>query len=136
MRLLDEGIPGIPKKISPQQHKVLDILTAATFGVAAAFLWPGNRKAAIAALLNGAFVSSYSQYTDYDGDGAKPISFETHGKLDVAQAGFAAVAPLLFGFADEKKSWFFWGQAMNETLVLAMTDFESSEESDVRTLAA
>jgi hypothetical protein len=99
-------------------------------------MWGSNRRAGIAALLNGAFVLAYTLYTDYDGDGVRPISFETHGKLDVAQAGFAAAAPTLFAFSDEKKSWFFRGQAMNEFMVLAMTDFPAAQQGKIREIAA
>ena len=98
----------------------------------------GNRRAAAAAFLNGAFVLSFSLFTYYVGDGRKPISFETHGELDVAQAGFAAAAPHLFGFADEKKSWFFRGHAIHEQMVVAMTDFPAADRpsSRIRELAA
>jgi hypothetical protein len=136
MRLLDEGIPGIPKKISPRQHRLLDVATIAAFGIAGAIMWAGNRRAGIAAFLNGAFVLGYSAFTDYNGNGVKPISFETHGKLDVAQASLAAAAPKVLGFSDEKKSWFFFGQAMNETMVLAMTDFPAAERRERQRWAA
>lgn len=136
MRLLDEGIPGVPKKISPQQHRILDWITIGTFGLVGALMWGGNRRAGIAAWLNGAFVLAYTLYTDYDGDGVRPISFETHGKLDVAQAGLAAAAPRLLAFSDEKKSWFFRGQAANEIMVLAMTDFPEAKDRRIRDIAA
>jgi hypothetical protein len=129
MNLLNDGIPGIPKVISPQQHRILDILTTGAFALAAALMWRSSRRAAIAALANGALVAGSSMYTDYKGDGSKPISFETHGKLDEVQASLAASAPTLFGFADEKKSWFFRGQAMNEVAVLALTDFPAAKRS-------
>jgi peptidoglycan/LPS O-acetylase OafA/YrhL len=129
MNLLNDGIPGIPKIISPQQHRILDILTTGAFALAGALMWRSNRRAAIAALANGAFVAGFSMYTDYEGDGSKPISFATHGRLDEVQAGFAASAPTLFGFADEKKSWFFRGQAMNEVTVVALTNFPAAERS-------
>jgi hypothetical protein len=50
----------------------------------------------------------------------------------------AAAAPHLFGFADEKKSWLFRGQAMNEGMVVAMTDFPAAQRtgSQIRDVAA
>jgi hypothetical protein len=137
-RFINSGIPGVPRSISPKTHRVLDFLTTGAFMVAGAFMWASNRRAAAAAFLNGAFVLGATLYTDYDGDGRKPISFETHGQLDVAQAGLAAAAPHLFGFADEKKSWFFRGQTMNEGMVIAMTDFRAAERpsSRIRDMAA
>jgi hypothetical protein len=129
---LNEGIPGIPKTISPKTHKLLDYLTTGAFLVAGAFMWASNRRAAAAAFVNGAFVLSYSLCTDYDGDGRRPVSFETHGKLDVVQAGLAAAAPHILRFADEKKALFFPIQAMNEGAVLAMTDFAAGQRSEAR----
>jgi hypothetical protein len=127
MRLLDEGIPGVPKVISPQQHMILDFLTIGAFGLAGALMWGSNRRAGLAAFLNGAFVLGFTLLTDYNGDGSRPLSFKTHGKLDEVQAGLAAAAPTVLAFSEEKKSWFFRGQAANEVLVLAMTDFPAAE---------
>jgi len=87
MRLLDEGIPGIPKKISPQQHRILDYLTIGAFGLAGALMWPSNRRAGIAAFLNAVYILGFTVNTDYDGDGRRPLSFKTRGKLDIVQTG-------------------------------------------------
>jgi hypothetical protein len=122
--LLD-GIPGIPKIIKPKQHAVLDALTAGAFLVVAGVLWNKNRRGGIAALVNGAFVAGMSALTDYNGSGKKPISFRTHGRLDEVQAVMAAAAPTVLGF--ERGSAFFRGQAANELMVVAMTDWDAGE---------
>ena len=124
LSLLD-GIPGIPKMIKPKQHAVLDALTAGTFLVVAGVLWNKNRRGGIAALVNGIFVAGMSALTDYTGNGKKPISFRTHGKLDEVQAAMAAAAPTVLRF--DRGSAFFRGQAANEMMVIAMTDWDAGE---------
>ena len=129
LSLLD-GIPGVPKFIKPEQHAVLDALTTAAFLVAAGLLWGKNRRGGIAALVNGLFVAGMSALTDYNGTGKKPIGFRTHGKLDEVQAAMAASAPKVLGF--ERGSAFFRGQAANELLVIAMTDWDAGESTTRR----
>jgi hypothetical protein len=137
-RFVNEGLPGVPRPISPKTHKILDVLTTSAFLLAGAFMWSSNRRASAAAFLNAGLVLGMTLFTDYDGDGRRPLSFEAHGQLDVAQASLAAAAPHLFGFADEKKSWLFRGQAMNEGMVVAMTDFPAAQRtgSQIRDVAA
>lgn len=142
MSFLERGIPGVPQIISPQQHKVLDYLTIGAFALAGGLLIRHrrrpSRRAGIAAFINAGMVLGATLLTDYDGDGRRPLSFETHGKLDMAQAAMAAAAPHLFRFAKQKKSWFFRGQAMNEALVIAITDWAAGAgpQQRIRDLAA
>jgi len=124
LSLLD-GVKGIPKIISPGQHAVLDALTTGAFLVAAGVLWNKNRRGGIAALVNGLFVAGVSALTDYNGTGEKPISFRTHGILDEVQAAMAAGAPTVLGF--KRGSAFFRGQAANEMMVVAMTDWDAGQ---------
>ncbi len=126
MQLVERGIPGIPRIIGPKTHKLLDYLTIGAFMFAGALFWKNHKRASIGAIVNGGFVLGATLLTDYDGDGRRPLSFETHGDLDVVQAGIAAAIPRVLGFSDEGKAWFFRAQAMNETAVIAMTDFESA----------
>jgi hypothetical protein len=121
-----EKLP-LRKVISPKTHRKLDYLTIGTFLGMAGLWWRHNRKPAIAALGNGLFVLGYTALTDFEGNGKRPLSFATHGKFDRIQAGMAGVAPNLLGFAEEKKTLFFRGQAINETMVIAMTDFEANK---------
>lgn len=138
MRLVDRGIPGVPRIIGPRTHKLLDYLTTGTFLFVGALFWKNHKRASIGAILNGAFVLGATLLTDYDGDGRRPLSFETHGDLDGVQAGIAAAVPRVMGFANEGKAWFFRAQAMNELVVIAMTDFESTSRRHraIRDLAA
>ncbi len=125
-RILD-AIQSLPtrKPINPDTHAILDYLTIAAFLTSSGMLWDRNRRAAVAALLNGGFVLSFSMFTDYSGSLQRRISFQTHGQLDIVQAAFAALCPSLFGFSDDAASLLFRGQAMNEAMVLAITDFQT-----------
>ena len=124
-----------PKVISPTTHGVIDYMVVAYYFVAAGACWAENKRASIAALANGAAVLGLSMFTDYWGDGRKPISFKTHGKVDVIQGASAALAPVLLGFADEPAASVFWGQAASEVGVLAMTDFDEADRES-QSLAA
>lgn len=112
------------KKIDSATHASLDYLTISAFLLAAAANWKGNRRASVAALINGFFVLGYSMFTDYPGSVRRRIRFRTHGKLDAVQATMALSMPTLLGFSDTGASAFFRGQAINEALVLALTDWE------------
>jgi hypothetical protein len=127
---------SIPKVISPTTHGVIDYLVVAYFFVTAGACWKDNKRAGIAALANGAAVLGLSMFTDYWGDGRRPISFETHGKVDVIQGFSAAAAPILLGFADEPVASAFFGQAASEAGVLALTDFKAADRESERLAAA
>ena len=125
----------VPKIISPTAHAVIDYLVAGYYFITAGALWRGNKRASIAAITNGAAVLGVSMFTDYRADGRKPISFDTHGKVDVVQAIAAASAPVLLGFANKPSASLFWAQATSEAGVLAMTNFEAADRES-RRLAA
>ncbi len=76
--------------------------------------------------------------TDYDGDGRRPLSFATHGDLDVVQAGMAAAVARVLGLSDQGKAWFCRAQAMNETTVIAITDYMATTDRHraIREIAA
>src|SRR5690349_25167016 len=102
----------MPKYIDPKTHAVVDYLTAGACFMVAALTWRRRRRASVAAIINGAAVLGTSMLTDYPGGVAKVISFPTHGKIDVAQAGVAAAMPKMMGFSNRGISWFFEGLAM------------------------
>jgi hypothetical protein len=112
------------KVIDRNTHAVLDYLTASYFLLAGGLLWNRTRRAGIAAAINGFFVLGMSLFTDYSGSARGLISFRTHGKLDVLQAAMAASMPTVMGFADSASSVLFRGQALNEALVITLTDWE------------
>jgi hypothetical protein len=133
---LSELIERSPKVISPTTHGVIDYMVVAAFFITAGACWEDNKRASIAALANGAAVLGTSMFTDYWGDGRKPISFKTHGKIDVGQMIAAAAAPLMLGFAGEGPAAFFFSQAASEAGVLAMTDFRAADRQARRLEAA
>lgn len=118
---------SLPKVVTPRKHALLDAITIGTFLALGGLWWRRKRRPAVAALVNGLFVLGYSSLTDFDGDGRKPVSFKTHGDLDTLQATLAAVSPKMFGLAKGKEALFFRGQAVQESLLISMTDFEAHE---------
>lgn len=117
-----------PKPISPQVHRWLDVAVTSAFAIAGGiFVSRGHKRAATAAFINAGMVAGVSMFTDYDGDGRKPISFRLHGFLDIVQATTAATAPMLMGFATEAAAAAFYGQASSEVGVVAMTDWAAAD---------
>lgn len=122
-RILDRT-QRLPKVVDPATHSVLDYQTISYFFVLAGIYWGGNNRAATAALINGGMVLGLSMLTDYPG-GLKKISFRDHGKGDVMQALTAAAAPSMMGFGSEGAALPFRLQALNEAIVIGITDFDS-----------
>ena len=119
-----------PKPISPQVHRWLDVAVTSAFAVMGGiFLGRGRGRAATAAFLNAGMVAGVSMFTDYDGDGVKPISFKMHGFMDIMQAATAGTAPLTFGFAGDREAAFFYSQAGSEVGVVAMTDWDAGDRN-------
>lgn len=116
---------GVPKLISPGVHAWLDIAVTGYFlALGTWFAARGKARPAVASFINAGVVAGVSALTDYDGSGKKPISFKLHGTLDALQSATAAVAPVLYGFAGEPETAFFYGQAANEVAVIAATDWD------------
>jgi len=119
-----------PKPISPQVHRWLDVAVTSAFAIMGGiFLSRGRGRAATAAFVNAGMVAGVSMFTDYDGDGVKPISFKMHGFMDIMQAATAATAPLTFGFAADREAAFFYSQAGSEVGVVAMTDWDAGDRN-------
>ena len=119
-----------PKPISPQVHRWLDVAVTSAFAVMGGiFLSRRNKRAATAAFINAGTVAGVSMFTDYDGDGRKPISFKMHGFLDIMQAATAGTAPLMFGFPADAAASFFYSQAGSEVGVVAMTDWDAGDRN-------
>ena len=119
----EQSASVLPKPIDPDTHAVLDYLTISAFFVVGGAAWRSNKRAGVAALINGFMVLGVSLFTDYSGSAKKAIPFETHGKLDVVQMAMAATMPTLLGFGDSKAAAFFRGQALNEAMVISLTDW-------------
>ncbi|HZQ19167.1 MAG TPA: hypothetical protein VFA90_10620 [Terriglobales bacterium] len=123
---IPDAFRRMPKFISPQVHRWLDVAVTGYFGVLGTiFAVRGRVGPAIAAFANAGMVGGVSAFTDYTGNGEKPISFKLHGTLDAMQATTAALGPVLHGFADEPESAFFFAQAANELAVIAGTDWDA-----------
>jgi hypothetical protein len=123
---IPDAFENMPKFISPRVHAWLDVAVTGYFivlGTVCALR--GKKGAAIAALVNAGMVAGVSAFTDYDGDGRKPISFKMHGTLDAVQATTAALGPVLHGFAGEPEAAFFYGQAASEVGVISSTDWDA-----------
>jgi hypothetical protein len=134
---IPDAFRKVPKTISPKTHAWLDAATTAYFlGMGIWFALKGKGRAATAAFVNGGMVAGVSMFTDYDGDGKKPISFKMHGTLDTMQAATAALAPVLHGFAGEPEAKYFFGQAANELTVIATTDWDAGMPAHRRRKAA
>jgi hypothetical protein len=134
---IPDAFRGVPKVISPRVHAWLDAAVVAYFvGVAG---WCAIRTkfgAMTSALVNAGMVAGVSLFTDYDGDGKRPINFKLHGTLDVMQAATAAAGPFLHGFADEPEAALFYGQAVKEVAIVATTDWDAGMPSGRRRKAA
>jgi hypothetical protein len=134
---IPDAFRGVPKTISPKVHAWLDFAVTTYFlGLGVWFAIRGKGGPAIAAFVNGGMVAGVSAFTDYDGDGKKPISFKMHGTLDAVQATTAALGPVLHGFADEPEAMYFYGQAANEAAVIATTDWDAGMPAKHRRKAA
>ena len=130
---------ALPKLIDGNTHALLDALTVSGFFMLAGLFWGRHNRAAATALINGVAVMGVSMFTDYPGGQRGPISFETHGKVDIMQAGMAAGLPTLLGFGSEAAAAPFRMQAVVESFVIGMTDWEAgrvAESRDIENLAA
>lgn len=123
---LDRLTSGVPKVIDPKMHAVLDYMTAGTFLTMGVAWLRRHPRASALAFMNGAAVLVASLFTDYPGGVWRNMSFETHGLMDVAQAGLSAGGPAMFGFARDAEAQFFHGQAALEAAVIATTDFAAA----------
>jgi len=132
-----DAFRDVPKLVSPKVHAWLDFAVTTYFlGLGVWCAMRGKGRAATAAFINGGMVAGVSMFTDYEGDGSKPISFKMHGTLDAVQATTAALAPALHGFAGKPEAKFFYGQAANEVAVISTTDWDAGMPVRMRRKAA
>jgi len=112
--------------IGPARHSVLDYSVAARFFTLGATIPEVQSRSCHAGVLNGAMVLGMSLFTDYPGGVWRKISFRTHGALDIGQAAFAGLGPVLFGFAGDPEARTFYAQAVSEAGVVAATDWNDT----------
>ena len=82
--------------------------------------------AAALAFGNGAMVLGMSLLTDYPGGVFRTFSFPGHRTGDIAQATLAGLGPIVFGFGDDPEANYFYGQAVSEAGVLAVTNRDAA----------
>jgi hypothetical protein len=133
-RVLDKT-QRMPKVVDPATHSVLDYLTVSAFMLMAGYFWGRNNRAAATALINGGMVLGLSMLTDYPG-GLKKISFRNHGKGDVLQMLTAAGLPSMLGFGNTSAALPFRLQALNEAMVISVTDFDAQMASEEEAVEA
>jgi hypothetical protein len=127
---IPEVFRKMPKLISPKVHAWLDVAVTGYFAALGVwFALRRKRRPSTAAFVNASMVAGVSLLTDYEGTGRKPINFKLHGTLDAVQAVKAALAPLLYDFADEPEAAFFYGQAANEFAVIGVTDWDQGVQT-------
>jgi hypothetical protein len=118
----------MPKVIKPGAHAVLDYAIAGAFLAAGAFFWKRHRRAALGSLLCGGAAALNAMATDYPGGVFRSIDYRTHGRIDGGLAALTAAAPKLLSFADQPEARFFSLQAMTETVVTGLTDYDYYQE--------
>jgi hypothetical protein len=127
--LMQKGLAAMsgrmPKVINPRTHAVIDYVVAGTFLAVGALYWGRNKRAAISSFICGAATVMNSMLTDYPGGAWRVMSYQNHGRIDAGLAGITATMPNLMQFADDREARFFQMQALAETAVTALTDFEA-----------
>jgi hypothetical protein len=122
-RIIDES-RRLPKVVDPGTHAALDYLTVSAFLLMSGLFWGRHRRAAATALINAGMVLGVSMLTNYPG-GLKKISLRAHAKADIMQMLAAAGLPSTMGFGNSGAALPFRLQALNEALVISVTDFDN-----------
>lgn len=134
MPLWEQGTRALarrmPKILTPTTHAAADYAIAGIFFVGAAWLWRRNRRAAMGSLLCGGAKVANALLTDYPGGVVDAISYKTHGNFDASIAGITASTPMLMGFSDQPEARLFSIQALTETVIAGMTDYEYYEAGE------
>jgi hypothetical protein len=116
-------VKPVPKFLSPKAHAVIDYMTVGSFLMSAAWLWPRNKRAALAALICGGAGLALGLLTNYPGGVKKAISFHTHGEIDLGLAAMAASMPEFLAFKDDNEKKLFLAQGAIITAVRELTEF-------------
>ncbi len=137
MSLAQKGIQmavgRMPKVITPKAHAVIDYAVAGTFFLMAAVYWRRNKRAAIGSIFCGTATAANSVITDYPGGLYKILSYKSHGRIDAVLAGVTGSAPRVLGFSDQPEARSFGIQALAETSVTALTNFDYYETAPSET---
>lgn len=132
MPLLHKGIElaarRMPKVISPGTHAVLDYAIAGSFLLMAVRYWKRNKRASMGSMLCAGAIAANSLLTDYPGGISPVLTYKNHGRVDGALAGLTAALPRVMGFEDMPEAGRFGTQALTETCVMALTDYDLFEQ--------
>ena len=138
MPLLRKGlrmaVGKMPKMIDPTTHAILDYAVAGTFLIMGIRFWRRSKRAAIGSLLCGGAAAANIALTDYPGGARKLLSYKAHGRVDAGLAGVTAAVPRLLRFEDKPEARFFEVEALAETAIVGLTDFEYYERPSPRRL--
>jgi len=116
-------VKPVPKFLSAKAHAVVDYMTVGSFLMSAAWLWPRNKRAALAALIGGGAELALALLTNYPGGVKKAISFHTHGEIDLGLAAMVATMPEFLAFKDDNEKKLFLAQGAIITAVRELTEF-------------
>ena len=115
-------VKPVPKFLSPKAHAVIDYITVGSFLMSAAWLWPRNKRATLAALICGGAELALGLLTNYPGGVKKAISFHTHGEIDLGLAAMVATMPEFLAFKDDNEKKLFLAQGAIITAVRELTE--------------
>jgi hypothetical protein len=121
------AVGKMPKVIDPTTHAVLDYAVAGSFLLMGVRFWKRSKRAAIGSLLCGGAAVANILLTDYPG-GTRPIlSYRAHGRVDAGIAGITAAVPRMMRFEDQREARFFEIEALANTAIAGLTDFDYYE---------
>ncbi len=128
------AVSKMPKVIDPTTHAVLDYAVAGSFLLMGILFWKRNKRAAVSSLFCGGAAAANIWLTDYPGGSRKVISYKAHGHIDTGIAGMTAGMPRLLRFEDEPEAEFFEVEALANTAIVGLTDFDYYEQPSRRRL--
>ena len=128
------AVGKMPKLIDPTTHAVLDYAVAGSFLLMGILFWKRNKRAAVSSLFCGGAAAANIWLTDYPGGSQKLISYKAHGHIDTGIAGMTAGMPRLLRFEDEPEARFFEVEALANTVIVGLTDFDYYEQPAPRSL--
>jgi hypothetical protein len=124
----------MPKIIGPTTHAVLDYAVAGSFVLMGILFWRRNKRAAVGSLVCGGAAAANTLLTDYPGGSHKVIGYKAHGHIETGIVAMTAAIPRLLRFEDEPEARFFELEALANTVIVGLTDFEGYEKPSGRRL--
>lgn len=138
MPLLHKGVAlaagRLPKVVKPRAHALLDYAVIGSCLLGGALFWRRNKRATLGFLICAGANALNVMLTDYPGGKYPVIPYKMHGQIDAGLAGLTAAMPRVMDFAGEPEARFFGAQALAETAITGMTNFDYYEEVESRGL--